>query len=79
MMTHICIKCGHVWINGSPSEDLSGGICDECITTYIRNRQRGRGYVPCFRSKGIMCPDRECTYFEACNKNTDRHSIEGIG
>ncbi len=75
MMTHICIKCGHVWVNDLPSEDLSGGVCDECITAYVRNKQIERGYDPCFRRKGIMCPDKECTYFETCNKNTDRHEI----
>lgn len=75
MMTHVCIKCGHVWIEGSPSDDLSGGVCDECITAYIRNRQIRDGYDPCFRSKGIMCPDKNCKYFESCNRNTNRHNI----
>jgi len=68
MMTHICIKCGHVWIDGKPSDDLSGGVCGECITIYIRNKQIDKGYEPCFRSKGIFCPDKECSYFETCNK-----------
>lgn len=41
-MRYICIKCDVIWIIGEPGAELSGGLCDRCITQYVREKQKGR-------------------------------------
>jgi len=66
-MTYICIRCEALWVVGEPSAEFSGGLCDECITSYVRGKQEKEGYDPCFRRAVEVC-SRECKYHELCCK-----------
>jgi hypothetical protein len=49
-----------------PTEDPSGGLCRECITSYIHSKQRKNGGRACF-GKPDECNDAErCKYCELC-------------
>jgi hypothetical protein len=65
-MTYICIKCRTVWVKGSHSSELSGGLCLDCITDYIRSRQRKQGLKDCFGRGEKNCLVRSCTYQPYC-------------
>ena len=67
-MTYTCIKCREIWIDGEPSAELSGGLCLDCITAYVRNRQTKQGFQDCFRKAVELCSLRECSYWLSCNK-----------
>jgi len=65
-MTYICIKCRMVWVKGSHSSELSGGLCLDCITDYIRSRQKKRGLKDCFGRGEKNCLVTSCTYQPYC-------------
>jgi hypothetical protein len=44
----------------------SGGVCESCITEYIRGRQRERGFDDCFKRAIEMCGRGECSYHDLC-------------
>ena len=67
-MTHVCIKCHRTWVTDQPSDEPSGGLCDQCFTEYIRSRQRKVGYHDCFRRCTEVCNRRDCAYWKSCNK-----------
>ena len=66
-MTYICIRCERVWTIGVQTDPPhSGGLCDWCITDYIRNRQTLNGLTECFRTN--KCPEgtTSCVYKDVC-------------
>jgi hypothetical protein len=65
-MRYICIKCGVIWIIGEPGAELSGGLCDRCITQYVREKQKRQGFDDCFRRATEICSKTECSYWEHC-------------
>ncbi len=67
-MTYICVKCRHVWTEGVPTDHYSGGLCDPCITEYVRHRQKRAGFEECFRTNVEVCSRGECDYWHPCNK-----------
>ena len=65
-MTYICVKCKRTWILDEPTEHFSGGICRECITSYIHSKQVKNGDRACF-GKPEKCNDMEsCKYGQLC-------------
>jgi len=65
-MTYICVKCSRTWVMDEPTEDFSGGICRQCITSYIHSKQISAGKKACF-DKPSECNDKEgCTYSQLC-------------
>ena len=46
----------------------SGGICESCITEYVRGKQKKRGEDPCFKEERTIkvCERNDCTYHEFC-------------
>ena len=46
----------------------SGGICESCITEYVRGKQKNRGEDPCFKRERTIkvCERNDCTYHEFC-------------
>ena len=67
-MTYICIKCGHIWVTGSPTSEHSGGLCENCGTSYIRAKQEQNGFHDCFKRATEVCSQAECSYWSLCNK-----------
>ena len=67
-MTYICIKCDRLWVVGEPSAEWSGGLCDDCITEYVRSKQIRDGFEDCFRRAIEICSKSECRYHELCCK-----------
>jgi len=67
-MDYVCIKCNARWKHGREADGPSGSLCDKCLVQYIRGKQLFKGYEDCFRRKGVFCPEKECTYFDLCNK-----------
>ena len=65
-MTYICIKCKAIWVVGEPTAEFSGGLCDKCLTKWVRSRQIEKGFEPCFRRAVEVCSRTECTYHELC-------------
>jgi hypothetical protein len=65
-MTYLCIKCKAIWVVGEPSSEFSGGLCDTCITNYIRERQIKSGFEDCFRRATEVCGKVDCRYHEHC-------------
>jgi len=65
-MTYVCIKCGRRWVRGVESEELSGGLCDKCITKYVRKKQIENGFHDCFARNIEECTE-DCKYSEICN------------
>ena len=59
-MTYICVKCQRTWVMDEPTDYVSGGICRECITSYIRSKQIKAGSDACFGE-----PD-ECNELQSC-------------
>jgi hypothetical protein len=78
-MTYICIKCRMVWVNGSHSTDLSGGLCLDCVTEYIRSRQRKRGLKDCFRRGETECLVTSCTYQAYCMNHSNAATMSRSG
>ena len=67
-MTYICIKCRKIWVNGDHTSEYSGGLCEECTTDYIRDRQKGQGFHDCFNRAVELCSKEGCSYWLLCNK-----------
>lgn len=65
-MTYICIKCQRVWTRGEPTTEFSGGLCEYCLTQYIREKQKNQGFHDCFRRATEMCARIECRYHSYC-------------
>lgn len=67
-MTYICIKCKNNWIVGEPTAfpHISGGLCETCMTKYVRNRQKKDGYHDCFKRAVEVCDRLECSYWLLC-------------
>jgi len=68
-MTYICIKCRKIWVNGGHTKDYSGGLCKECTTDYIRERQKSQGFDDCFKRAIEVCSIKECSYWFLCNRD----------
>ena len=67
-MTYICIKCRKVWVVGEETEDYSGGLCDRCITLYVRDKQKACGFHDCFARATEVCDEVKCNYRNLCLK-----------
>ena len=67
-MNYVCIGCDATWVVGKPSDEPSGGLCDQCITRYVRKKQKSQGFHDCFRRKTENCSEKECTYWEPCKR-----------
>lgn len=67
-MKYICIKCRVFWVDGVNRDSISGGVCESCITDYIRTRQIEKGFEDCFRRNTELCSKKECDYWEICNR-----------
>ena len=67
-MHYICIRCGTTWIVGKATGERSGGLCDFCITKYVREKQKSRGFDDCFRRTTDDCSETECSYWDLCIK-----------
>lgn len=67
-MTYQCIKCGRQWVVCNPSEYKSHGLCEECITIYIRRKQRKEGHNDCFKKAVENC-NEPCKYHDWCCKD----------
>lgn len=65
-MTYICVKCRKTWNVGDPTDEYSGGICDDCITKYVRNKQLEKGFHDCFKRAVTECSRDECSYWDLC-------------
>ena len=70
-MTYICIKCETKWTIGKPTAEVSGGLCDSCITQYVRRKQISQGFHDCFRRATAICARPECSYFWHCLKGSN--------
>jgi len=68
-MIYVCIKCGDRWTVQNCSDEISGGLCETCITAYIREKQQFHGLQDCFKRATEECPKRECSYWSLCNKD----------
>ncbi len=66
-MTYVCIKCRVSWVCGEPTDHVSGGLCEDCIGEYIRERQRNKGYHDCFMRNMEVCAEDCCSYWDNCN------------
>lgn len=75
-MTYICIKCKALWVVDEPSAEFSGGLCDDCIIEYVRERQSKEGLDPCFRCAIEPCSRHECTYHELCCRPLTKDNYE---
>jgi len=71
-MTYICVKCRRTWHDGDPTDDYSGGICDECITEYVRQRQLKNGFNDCFKRATEECSHDNCTYWDLCCRDVKK-------
>jgi hypothetical protein len=71
---YICIKCRRTWSEGKDAEGPSGGLCDQCITEYIRKKQRKEGHKDCFRRATEECSE-DCKYKTECLKYINRTAI----
>lgn len=69
-MKYICIRCGITWIVGIATDEPSGGLCDLCITEYVRNKQKSRGFDDCFRKATEDCSETACSYWDSCIKQS---------
>ena len=67
-MTYICVKCGNIWVSGSPTNEHSGGLCENCGTSYFRAKQKQNGFHDCFKRATEACSKVECNYWSLCNK-----------
>ena len=65
-MDYVCIKCRKTWRKGEPSDEVSGGLCDECIIRYVRDKQKSQGHHDCFRRATEICSRKDCTYYDLC-------------
>ena len=67
-MKYVCIRCGVTWIVGESTDEPSGGLCDKCITTYVRDKQKREGVNDCFKRSTENCSETDCSYWEPCNR-----------
>jgi hypothetical protein len=65
-MQYVCIRCGDTWSVGETTDEPSGGLCDRCITQYVRDKQKYQGNHDCFRRATENCARTECSYWEPC-------------
>ena len=68
-MTYICIKCRKTWVDGHHTKEYSGGLCEDCVTGYIRAKQKNQGFHDCFKKAIEVCSRGECSYWLLCNKS----------
>jgi len=59
------------WINkiftkGNNNHHLSGGLCDQCITDYVRAKQIKNGFEDCFKRAVEVCGRDDCNYHDLC-------------
>ena len=47
---------------------ISGGVCESCITEYVRGKQKQRGEDDCFKRIEI-CDKEDCRYRDFCCKD----------
>jgi hypothetical protein len=67
-MTYVCIRCRSTWVVGEASAEVSGGLCDCCITEYVRCKQKNNGFHDCFKRATQACSETSCSYWEVCNR-----------
>ncbi len=67
-MTYICIKCRKTWDNGGRSSEYSGGLCEDCTSEYVREKQKNQGFHDCYKRAVEVCSRDECSYWQLCNK-----------
>ena len=69
-MNYICVKCKKIW--GEELcvciSDLSSGLCASCYISYVREKQRKKGYHDCFGRATEDCSRKDCFYYEPCMK-----------
>jgi len=65
-MTYICVKCQRTWVMDEPTDYVSGGICRECITSYIRSKQIKAGNDACFGESEECNELQSCKYSQWC-------------
>jgi ribosomal protein L40E len=75
-MKYVCIRCETTWIVGKATNEPSGGLCDRCITQYIRKKQKERGFHDCFRKGPDDCVETECSYWDSCIKELVKNDNE---
>jgi len=68
IMTYICIHCRKVWTVGEKTDYYSGGLCEKCITRYVRDRQKANGFHDCFARATEVCDEVRCSYRQTCLK-----------
>lgn len=49
----------------------SGGICESCITEYIRGKQTQRGEDDCFKRVIKVCEHKVCKYHDFCSNGLE--------
>ena len=69
-MRYVCIRCRDTWIVGETTDEPSGGLCDRCITQYVRKKQESQGFSDCFRRATESCSNKECSYWEPCIRDS---------
>lgn len=47
-------------------QPYSGGICEQCITEYVREKQKKSGFDDCFKRALAICGRFECRYHDLC-------------
>ena len=69
-MTYVCIKCRRIWTRGKITNHASGALCEDCMTDYIRGKQRDEGYHDCYKRAVEYC-SRECKWKDICCKEVE--------
>jgi hypothetical protein len=67
-MRYVCVRCRTTWIVGNETAEPSGGLCNSCITEYVRVKQKSNGFHDCFKRATMPCSETECSYWEVCNR-----------
>ena len=77
-MRHVCIKCGIIWLpeddvwlskdqTDSSKDVVTSDLCEECMTYWIRGKQRTEGFHDCYRRAADVCSiGKECKWFQKC-------------
>ena len=65
-MRYICVKCDHTWIVDEYTDYVSGGVCRDCITEYIRSKQVKNGNNACFGRPDLCKDEKDCPYRQCC-------------
>ena len=58
----------HLWkkLWKQDPQPYSGGICEQCITEYVREKQKKSGFDDCFKRALAICGRFECRYHDLC-------------